>query len=153
MNNSLNNIDQKTDSYLNDKFFSQERQQEVSANIQQNLAAETSAREQKTRSEKSRKLKNRAAVIGTMLLAASTTAAISKSLDNQQKVIDKQNAPLIEQIQRNVAANEMHQKAETIGAQQTAETAKAEKQAIDAANAENSAEAAATNQAILDANR
>lgn len=149
----MNNIDKKTESYLNDNFFSEERHQEVSSNIQQNLEAETGARKKQDRIEKNRKRKNKAAVVGAVLVAAASGVGVARSEDNHQRAIEKQNAPLIKQINANVEANKMQEKADTIGAEQTAATADAEKQVIDAANAENKAETEANNQAIIDANR
>jgi len=153
MTNSMNNIDKKTDSYLNDNFFSEERQKQISGNISQNKDAETKAREDKARAEKSRKRKNRAALIGTMLVAATATVASGNSEDNHQRAVAEQNAPLVKKIQENVEANEMQQKSETIGADQTEASALAEKQVIDSANEANRAEVEETNQAIVDANR
>jgi hypothetical protein len=159
MTNSYNNIDQKTEGYFTEGATSV-RKEEITSSIAQNYEAEVANRDAAGQAEKAEKkaarkakVKRVAATLGATALAAVGGMLVADSDASNQEAIKKNNAPVIEQIQNNVRANEMQQKAETIGADQTAASAEAEKQVIDAANAANHSEVEATNQAIIDANR
>jgi len=159
MTNSFNNIDQTTEGYFTEGATSV-RKEEIASSIAQNYEAEVASRNATDSKEKAdkkaahkAKAKRVAATLGTTAIAAVGGILVADSDARNQDAIKQNNAPVIEQIQNNVRANEMQQKTETIGADQTAASAEAEKQVIDAANAANHAEAEANNQAIIDANR
>lgn len=159
MTNSMNNIDQKTAGYFTEGA-TDTRKNEIAVSIDQNYQAEVAnrnaakqAEEADKRNARKAKAKRMAATLGATAIAAMGGVLVADGDARNQDAIKKSNAPVIEQIQNNVEANEMQQKAETIGADQTAATAEAEKQVIDAANAANHDEATATSQAIIDANR
>ena len=159
MKSSLNNLDQQTAGYFTDGA-TDVRKQEIATSIDQNYQSEVASRNAKQKAQEVEKkasrrdkVKKMSTVLGATAIAAMGGVLIADSDARNQEAIQKSNAPMIERIKENVEANEMQQKAETIGADQNAATQQAEKQVIDATNKANSAEVEQNNQRIIDANR
>ncbi len=99
------------DSYFNEGA-TQVRKEEIAEKIQDNLVSEQSKRMDQVTAEKAEKQQNRLAKAkktGATLVAVGAAAfggmAVAKSEDNHLKAVDKQNAPLIQQVKDNQEQN------------------------------------------------